>query len=189
MNENAVKPLGALAVKASQPDAQQILQARAEQLAVEITGAEHDGESVELLEFCLGDESYAIESTCIREVTSARELTPLPCTPDFILGILNVHGQIVSVMDLARFFGLPAQEVDETSKIIIVYGAGMETGIVAAGVTGVSRIAVAEIQPVPSAFGSVHGAYLKGVTASRLAVLDTAALLRDDRIVVREEVG
>jgi purine-binding chemotaxis protein CheW len=82
-----------------------ILRARALGLAAEATAA--PGESSEVLEFVLAQERYAIETAWVREVVPLRDLTPLPGLPAFVLGIIHLRGQIVSLLDLRKFFELP----------------------------------------------------------------------------------
>ncbi len=79
------------------------LKERARALAREAAGIEEDESHLEVVEFMLAHERYALELTHIREVYPLKELTPLPGTPDFVLGIINVRGQILSIVDIKRF--------------------------------------------------------------------------------------
>src|ERR1700722_16299380 len=62
---------------------------------------------LEVVEFVLGPEHYGIESNHIREIHPLNEFTPLPCTPSFVLGLVNVRGQILSIIDIKKLFDLP----------------------------------------------------------------------------------
>ncbi|MBW2203683.1 MAG: chemotaxis protein CheW, partial [Deltaproteobacteria bacterium] len=75
-----------------------VLKARARALARGAAGSEGDQEYVEVVEFMLAHERYALELTHIREVYPLKDLTPLPGTPDFVLGIINIRGQILSII-------------------------------------------------------------------------------------------
>ncbi|HLP58214.1 MAG TPA: chemotaxis protein CheW, partial [Candidatus Deferrimicrobium sp.] len=98
----------------------QILAERARQLArVEIAGEKEEC-PLEVVEFRLANENYALECRYIREVFFLKSLTPIPGAPDFVLGILNLRGQIVSVIDLAKFFELPAQGLNEPMWVIVL---------------------------------------------------------------------
>src|SRR3974377_368015 len=77
---------------------QEILHARATALARESRQAEAEGESLEVLEFLLAHETYGIEMSCVRETLPLKDFTPVPCTPTFVLGLIGVRGQIVSVI-------------------------------------------------------------------------------------------
>ncbi len=166
----------------------QILRARAQALA-RAPLPEAEGESLEVLEFLLAYERYGIEMTWIRETLPLKELTPVPCTPPFVLGLINVRGQIVSVMDIKRFFDLPEKGLTDLNKVIILQDGGMVFGVLADAVCGVRTIPRAELHPSLPTLTGIREEYLKGVTGERMVVLDGRKLLSDRRIVVHEETG
>lgn len=165
-----------------------ILKARARALAREPERREAAGEYLEVVTFMLAYEEYGIESSYVREVHPLRELTPLPCTPPFVLGIINVRGQILSVIDIKKFFDLPEKGLTDLNKVIIVHSDAMELGVLADAILGVRSIPLAEIQPPLSTLTGIRAEYLKGVTKGGLILLDAAEMLADRRIVVHEEV-
>lgn len=146
-------------------------------------------ETIEVVEFLLAHEQYALESSYIREVVPLKELTPLPCVPPFVLGITNVRGQIVSVIDIKRFFGLPEHGITDLNKVIILSDGAMEFGILADLIIGVRDLAKSELQPSLPTLTGIRTDYLKGVTASRLVVLDAFRLIHDPALLVNEEVA
>jgi len=166
-----------------------ILKARAQALAREPLPAEAAGECLELLEFSLAYERYGIEMCWVRETLPLRELTPVPCTPPFVLGLINVRGQIMSVIDIKRFFDLPEKGLTDLNKVIIVQDGAMAFGILADAVCGVRAIPLAELQPSLPTLTGVREEYLKGVTRERTVVLDGRKLLGDRNIIVHEEIG
>src|SRR5262245_34229334 len=85
---------------------QQILQQRARALAGETAQDHTQEETIHVVEFSLAQERYAVEAIFVRGVQQIQHLTPIPCTPSFVLGIINVHGRILSVIDLRSFFDL-----------------------------------------------------------------------------------
>ena len=166
-----------------------ILRERALALAAEPGRTQTQDESIEVLEFLLAHEHYAVESSHVREVYPLENLTPLPCTPAFVLGIVNLRGEIVSVIDLRKFFDLPQTGWPDLNKVIVLESANMVFGILADTILGVRRIPLAGMQPsLPTLIG-IREQYLKGVTAERTVVLDAEKLLTDEDIVVREEVS
>lgn len=167
---------------------QRILRARAQALArkPEADGGAH--ERIEIVEFLLFHERYGLESAYIGEVYPLKELTPLPGTPSFVLGIMNVRGKILSVIDLRKFFDLPEQGLSDLNKVIIVRNDAMAFGILADAILGARLVPVAELQPSLPTLTDRRAEYLKGVTAERLIVLDGGNILADRRIVVHEEV-
>lgn len=166
----------------------QILRERALALAVETPAAAEAGAEVEVLEFVLAQEHYAFETAWIREVYPLKELTPLPCTPRFVLGIINIRGRIMSVIDIKRFFDLPERGLTDLDKAIILQDGAMEFGILADQIVGTRWLPVAQIQPPLPTLTGIRSEYLKGVTAQRLILLDAGRLLTARALVVDEEV-
>lgn len=167
---------------------QEVLKERAKLLAQEPKKAKTDETYLEVVEFQLEYEQYAIETSYIREVYPLKELTPIPCTPPFVLGIINIRGQILSVLDLKTFFNLPEKGLVDMNKVIILHSDEMEFGILTDTILGVRSIPLSDIQPSLPTLTDIRAKYLKGVTAERLVILDAAKILSDRNIIVHEEV-
>lgn len=165
-----------------------ILRQRAKDLARESHRTEGAEESLQVTEFMLAYEKYAVESSYVREVYPLKELAQVPCTPPFVLGIINVRGQILSVIDIRKFFELPEKGLTDLNKVIILHDEKMEFGILADLIVGVRSIPVREIQTSLPTFTGSRAEYLKGVTEEPLIILDTGKLLSDEQIIVDEEV-
>lgn len=165
-----------------------ILKARAKALAQETQSEEAAEAYLEVVEFLLTYEKYAIESTYVRDVCPLKEITPVPCSPPFVLGIINVRGQILSVIDIKRFFDLPQKGLTNLNKVIILHSDEMEFGILADVILGTRSIPLKEIQPSLPTLTGIRSEYLRGVTSERLVVLDAAKILSDRKIIVHEEV-
>jgi purine-binding chemotaxis protein CheW len=163
-----------------------ILRERADLLARQ-SAREQGGNTIEVVEFMLADERYGIESGYVREVYPLKDYTPLPCTPSFVLGLINVRGQIISVIDIKKFFELPERGITDLNKVIIVHGHDMEFGILSDSVLCVRSIDVREIQPSLPTLKGIREEFLKGITTERLVVLDAKKLLSNKNIVVHEE--
>jgi purine-binding chemotaxis protein CheW len=173
---------------AIETDAKQILRARARTLAQGTKSAPLSETSVEVLEFRLAQERYALESRYLQGVHPLKELTPLPCTPSFMVGIVNVRGRIVPVLDLKKFLDLPSKGLTDLHQIILVRGEDFEVGVLADVIVGVRSIPDDSLQPSLPTVTGVRGDYLKGVTGERVVVLDLARILADPRIIVHDEV-
>jgi purine-binding chemotaxis protein CheW len=165
-----------------------IFKSRARALAQEPKKAEAAGYSLEVTEFRLSSETYAIESAFIREVYPLKDFTPLPGAPPFVLGIVNVRGQILSVVDLKKFFNLPDKGIGELNKVIIIRDDRMEFGILADVVLGTVSIPLEAIQPPLASVAGIGAEFLKGVTGERVILLDAGKILDDERIFVHEDV-
>jgi purine-binding chemotaxis protein CheW len=185
-----IEAAGMAAAQGSTPDpakAKEILRKRAKELAREPESAPA-GESIEVVEFVLAYEKYGIESSHVREVVPLRELTPVPCTPAFVLGIVNVRGRIISVIDIKKFFDLPERGLTDLNKLIILRSGQMEFGLLADVIIGVRTIRTADLQPAPPTFTGPRLEYLRGITEERVSILDGVKLLSDRKITVHEEV-
>lgn len=165
-----------------------ILRSRARSLARDLTPVETTLETLDIIEFSLASEIYGIESAFVREVYPLKDFTPLPGTPPFVLGIVNVRGQILSVVDLKKFFNLPARGLGELNKILILHDDGVEFGILADVVLGTYSLPIEAISPGLPTVTGIGAEYLSGVTAERVIILDARKILGDEQIVVNQEV-
>jgi purine-binding chemotaxis protein CheW len=174
----------------SPEEKQKILHARAGLLA---TGGKAEATSphslLEVVEFILGPERYGIESSYIREIHPLNEFTPLPCTPPFVLGLVNVRGQILSIINIKKLFDLPEKGLTDLNKVIIVHTSHMELGILADAIVGVRSVAPEELHPALPTLTGIRAEYLKGITKDPLVVLDVEKILSDENILVNELVS
>ena len=167
---------------------------------------EDDGaDRTEVVEFLLGDERCAVESRYVGEVFPPFRMTPIPCTPSFVAGVVNLRGRIVSVVDLKILFGMPAPERSEHSersepgklrerseprapqRIVLLCSDDMELGLLADGVPGIAVISRALLHPPLPALTGARGTYILGIGGNGLAVLDGAKILSDGSLIVNEE--
>ena len=165
-----------------------VLRSRAKKLSQEIESKETGEEYFEVLEFLLAQETYAIETNFVREVYPMTELTPLPCTPVFVFGLINVRGQILTVIDMKKFFDLPEKGITNLNKVIVVRKDTTELGILADEIIGIRNLPVNELQPPLSTMTGIHAEYLKAITGERLIVLDMERFLTDRKLIVQEEI-
>jgi len=172
----------------SPEETRSILKQRAMVLAQEPEQAGSAQDFIEILEFRLSQETYGIESAFVREVYPLKDLTPLPCTPSFVLGIINVRGQILSVIDLKKFFNLQEKGLGDLNKVIIIHNESMEFGILADIILGTRSIPLETIQDPPVTVTGIGAEYLKGLTMEHLIILDAKKILEDEKIVVNEDV-
>ena len=172
----------------SPEETKRILKARAEALAREPKPTQAADAHLEVVEFLLAYERYAVESRHVREVYPLENLTPLPCTPPFVLGIVNVRGEILPVIDIKKFFDLPEKGLTDLNKVIVLRSDSMLFGILADAIVGVRSVPLADIQPSLPTLTGLREDYLKGVTPDRTVIFDAEKLLADERIVVEEQV-
>lgn len=166
-----------------------VLKTRARAMAQKITyEVEPSKDALSITEFLLSRERYAVEFRFIREILPLKNLTPLPCTPDFILGIVNLRGSIVSVIDLRRFFGLQGGGIAEMNRMVVLRSGDMEFGILADEILGMRTVPLGGIKPLSFAT-SIPPGFIVGMTEWGCVILDGERILSDPGIRVEEEVS
>lgn len=165
-----------------------ILARRARALAKPYQHESDPRQSLTVTEFLLTESRCAIELAYIRDAYVLKEITAVPCTPPFIKGIINVRGQIIPVIDLKGFLGLPHKEHSAQNSVIIIRSADDELGILTDGILGVRSIPHQDIRPPLFAAGSAKANYVKGITIEPVIILDALKILADDHLVIHEEV-
>jgi purine-binding chemotaxis protein CheW len=166
----------------------EVLRERARMLAAVPDSGEHTHPRIEVVEFLLASERYALESRFVREVCHLKQYTPLPCTPAFVLGLINVRSQVVSVIDIRKFFDLPERGISDLNRVIIVRSDAMELGILADAIVGVKAMLRESVRPALATMSGVHSDFVRGITREGITVLDIERVLSDKRIIVHEEI-
>ncbi|WP_372654190.1 chemotaxis protein CheW [Halobacteriovorax sp.] len=115
------------------------------------------------LEFSLGEEEYAIPLLSVREVISVPETTPIPKAPSHFLGIMNLRGQVISVVDMRTKLKIKPRENNAEESVIIVDLDGMNLGIVVDSINKVLAFTLKEINEVPEIETQVNAEYIYGV--------------------------
>ncbi len=131
--------------------------------------------AVQYLTVSLAQEEYAVDILAVREIRGWTPVTRIPQAPPFVLGVLNLRGTIVPVLDLRLRFGLPREEYTATTVTVIVSVAGRLFGVVVDAVSDVLDVTADKVRPVPDMGTTVDTEYLKGLTA----VDDRMVLLLD----------
>jgi purine-binding chemotaxis protein CheW len=162
---------------------------RASKLADPGDSSEEVSITLSLLKFIIAKEYYAIDIGCVTGCHPLTELTPIPCVPDFVKGILRVRGRIVSAIDLRQFFGLPPKGITDLKKVIIISNEQMEVGILADAALGVSAVALDDLQPSNGSLTAIDDIFLRGVTRERLIVINADSLLSHEALVVNDQVN
>ena len=120
----------------------------------------------QFLTFRLGEEEYAIDILKVQEIRSHTPLTPLPNTPRFIKGVMNLRGAIVPVVGLRERFSLPSIEYGPLSVIIVALLGGKVVGLVVDAVSDVLTLDGSEIEPTPELGAAVNISFIRGIARS-----------------------
>jgi purine-binding chemotaxis protein CheW len=163
-------------------DVARVLRERAAALA-RVPAPPADADALELLEFRLASERYAIETRHVTEVHPLHDLTPLPGTPAFVRGIVNLRGRILPVYDLKKFFDLPEEGLTDLHRIVEVRGRDLALGLLADMVVNVLVVPRRVLQPPLPTLSEIAADYVMGVSEARVIVLDVERVLADPRLV------
>ncbi len=166
----------------------EILSYRAKLLAVEEEKKLVEEETIEIIEFVLSYEKYGIESSYIKEVYAMKDFTTVPCTPDFVKGITSLRGEIISIVDIKKFFDLPDKGLTDLNRVLIANNGKMRMGILADRILGVKMVLNNDIKTDLKSIKNISSSYLKGITSDHLIILDIDKILTDPNFIVDQEV-
>lgn len=133
--------------------------------------------------FFLDGEMYGINVLQVQEVLRVNEIAPVPGSPEYALGIINLRGNIVTVIDTRQRFGLRPQEIDDSSRIVIIEIADNVIGILVDSVAEVVYLRESEIESAPNVGSGESSRYIQGVSNREnklLILVDLNKLLNDD---------
>lgn len=136
------------------------------------------------LTFALAGEDYGVDILAVREIRGWSKVTRIPQSPSFVLGVLNLRGAIVPIMDLRSRFNLPEHERDDLTVTIIVAIEGRHFGMVVDAVSDVLDVDPDQVRAVPDFGQAVDADYLGGLVPSgerMVLLLEVDKLLRSEQ--------
>lgn len=142
-----------------------------------------DDEVIQWVTFRLADEVYATEVMQVREVLRLSEITPVPGAPMYVLGIINLRGNVVTVLDTRRRFGLPDKEPDDAARILIMEAGEQVFGMLVDSVAEVVYLKSSEIDSSPSVGNEESSRFIQGVYSrdgELLILVDMNKILTQD---------
>ncbi|EBA00966.1 chemotaxis protein CheW [Marinobacter sp. ELB17] len=122
-----------------------------------------DDEILQYVTFRLDDETYGINVMQIQEVLRYSEIAPVPGSPDYVLGIINLRGNVVTVIDTRRRFGLNDAEITDSSRIVVMESADQVMGILVDSVAEVVYLKSSEIEAAPNVGSEESARFIQGV--------------------------
>ncbi len=141
------------------------------------------GEVIQFVTFILKDETYGIKVMQVQEVLRVTEIAPVPGAPNYVLGIINLRGNVVTVVDTRGRFGLPGTELDDASRIIVIESEKQVVGILVDAVAEVVELRSDEIDVAPNVGSDESSRYIQGVAThedSLLILVDLNKLLTNE---------
>jgi purine-binding chemotaxis protein CheW len=153
--------------------------------AVRETSRTENTGTMQLVSFNLANEVFGIEITKVREIILIGDITRVPQTPDYVKGLINLRNTVIPVIDLRVRFGLPAGELTEESRIMVVNLGAKTVGFVVDAVSEVLRVSKSQIAPAPTMVTGRGRDYLTGVVRLEhelLMLLDLEKILGEEEI-------
>lgn len=153
---------------------------------LQVTGSSAAFTAGKFLSFQLSKEEYGIAILRVREIIGMVDVTPLPRTPDFVRGVINLRGRIIPVIDLRRKFGMaPAEYTNETCVVVVDVGRDAEStlrvGCIVDTVSEVLTIGAEHFEATPRC-ANAAGDYIAGLAKLKdrvLILLDIAKVIGD----------
>lgn len=161
----------------------EILKTRARKIAVPLA-KEEAGERVSVVRFLLYPETFAVPSDCVHEVFSLRDLTPIPGTPEFVLGVINYRSTIVPVVNLKSLLGIRETGLTEMNKVILLRNSSMEFGLLCDRVLGSAFILKKNIREAPATVSTLGSDLISGMADEETILLNGEALLGSQHLIV-----
>ena len=179
----------------SEVEIKRILETRARTLARTGDEASAEQDELRLLAFSVGDERFGADMNYIQEIRPLkREMWSLvPCTPNFIVGAVNIRGRIYSIMNIATYLEIGVASNMERAHLLLVRGERkpsrmmMKFCILAEDRPNLEQVPVAAIQPASGTLSAKGQEFIQGVTSEMLMILDLEKLISHPGIIVRDE--
>ena len=149
-------------------------------------------DELHIVGFQIGRETYGVPITSLHEIVRVPEITAVPDAPEYLEGVINLRGKIVSVMDLRKRFGEKGASLKKRNRILVVEHSGRLAGLIVDSATEVLKIPIQDVEPPPAAFqeGGLNCVTGLGKVDGRLVVLlDMSKLLAPESLQVKSEPG
>ena len=131
------------------------------------------GAEMQLVVFELGDESYGVDISRVQDINRMQEITEIPHAPESVVGVINLRGRVIPVIDLRKRFGLPEAVHTKDTRIVVVHLEGNLIGVIVDAVSQVLRIPTDIVEPPSPVLAGVDSKYLRGIAKldDRLVIL------------------
>jgi purine-binding chemotaxis protein CheW len=147
------------------------------------TVAANNDEVLQWVTYKLGEETYGINVMQVQEVLRHTEIAPVPGAPEYVLGIINLRGNVVTVIDTRSRFGLPWSDISDNTRIVIIESDEQVVGILVDSVAEVVYLRSSEIDSAPNVGTEDSAKFIQGVSnrdGQLLILVDLNKLLNDE---------
>ena len=141
------------------------------------------GQEMRWVTFQLENEKYGINVMQVQEVLRVSEIAPVPGAPVYVLGIINLRGNVVTVIDTRKRFGLLPKEMDDSTRIVIIESDEQVVGILVDSVAEVVDLPVSDMESAPNVGTEESAKFIQGVAShddELLILVDLNKLLTDE---------
>ncbi|WP_174062396.1 chemotaxis protein CheW [Agrobacterium larrymoorei] len=121
--------------------------------------------TLEIIAFMLHEQQFAVRTTSIREIRGWAPVTPIPHTPPEVLGVMNLRGTVIPIVDLSTKLGMAPTEATERSAIVVTSVKNRTVGLMVDRVSDILTVSAADLQPVPVAAGIAATGFAEGIFA------------------------
>jgi purine-binding chemotaxis protein CheW len=145
----------------------------------------NSGETLDIIAFRLRDQEFCVRTTTIREIRGWAPSTPVPHAPPEVVGVINLRGSVIPIIDLAYKLGMKSTEADQRSAIVVAEVHNMVVGMLVDRVSDILTVPVNQIQPIPDVASSPSSSYSEGIIAngdSMICFLNLSEMFRDQDV-------
>ncbi len=164
-------------------------------LTAQLAQGENENEN-KFLSFCLMDEEYGVEIFKVREIIGVIDITPLPQTPEYVKGVINLRGKIIPVIELRLKFGMETVAYTKETCVIVVEvceqgnDEHFQIGVIVDTVPEVLDIAKSQIEPAPKFGCSMNTEYILGIGKVRFGDTEKVVILLEiDKVVTQTDLS
>ncbi len=153
------------------------------QIAAKQDYSSQDDPILQWVTFKLENEKYGVNVMQVQEVLRMTDIAPVPGAPHYVVGIVNLRGNVVTVIDTRTRFGLMPREADDDTRIIVIEAEGQVVGILVDSVAEVIELRGSEIETTPNVGNEESSKFIRGVTSQEgelIILIDLNKLLTEE---------
>lgn len=154
-------------------------------MATVINANSFNGETLEIIAFRLHDQEFCVKTTTIREIRGWAPSTPIPHSPPEVIGVMNLRGSVIPIIDLAYKLGMKSTVANERSAIVVAEVHNMVIGMLVDRVSDILTVPSSQVQPVPEVTASFDKSFSEGIIANEsgmICFLNLAKMFRGSEI-------
>lgn len=142
-----------------------------------------------MLCFQLASQTFCLDTDYIKEVLLLKDLTQIPNTPDYVLGVINVRGQIMAVYNTKKLFNVKEVGITDQNKVIILKDKvkDIEFGILVDRILGNINLSLRQIGTLPDNMNDLGKDYIKGITSNGLIVINTKNFIDSPSLIINNK--